>query len=246
VREEEPPLSSLQPRRSEPIVAPPTSSSAPRRMTLPGGFGTTDESRKQTVVRDTGSPRNRVAPSVAPSEHRSKPTNSAALGDATKVHPPSQAGFARDPSGGMGSAAATAGGMFSAAMAHGGTPSAGRRLPTSGIRPKPRGHVFDGTPYVRRPRRIIGIMIVLLLIGIGVALGVAFSGPELEVVDPTVGSSGAATATGAATGAATTATPAPAVSGAPSGAAATGSGAVRQPQPPSELPSPPAATSGTP
>jgi hypothetical protein len=146
----------------------------------------------------------------------------------------------------MGSAAATAGGMFSAAMAHGGTPSAGRRLPTSGIRPKPRGHVFDGTPYVRRPRRIIGIMIVLLLIGIGVALGVAFSGPELEVVDPTVGSSGAATATGAATGAATTATPAPAVSGAPSGAAATGSGAVRQPQPPSELPSPPAATSGTP
>jgi eukaryotic-like serine/threonine-protein kinase len=232
VREQEPPLSSLQPRRSEPIAAPPTPSSAPRRMTLPGGFGTTDESRQQTVVRDTGSPRNRVAPSLAPNEHRSKPTNSPPLGDATKVHAPSQAGFARDPSGGMGSGAATAGGMFSAAIAHGGTPSAGRRLPTSGIRPKPRGHVFDSNAYPRRPRRIIGIMIVLLLIGIGVALGVAFSGPELEVVDPTVPASGSS---GSATG---TATP-------PSGSA-TGAGAPRQPQAPSELPGPPPATSGTP
>jgi hypothetical protein len=263
VREPEPPLSSLQPRRSEPIAAPPMSSSAPRRMTLPGGFGTPDESRKQTVVRDAASPRNRVALSAAPSEHRSKPTSSPPLGDATRVHPPSQAGFARDPSGGIGAAGAggAGGGGLSAAMAHGGTPSAGRRLPTSGIRPKPRGQVFDGTPYNRRPRRLIGIMIVLLLIGIGVALGVAFSGPELEVVDPTVGSSGAATATGSsAPGAAT-----PAVPGAPRGGAATGSsgamtgsgattgtgaapasGAARQPQPPSELPSPPAATSGTP
>ena len=85
-------------------------------------------------------------------------------------------------------------------------------------------------------------MIVLLLIGIGVALGVAFSGPELEVVDPTIGSSGAATATGSpASG-----TAAPGVSGPPRGGAATGSGAARQPQPPSELPSPPPATSGTP
>jgi hypothetical protein len=186
---------------------------------------------------------------VAPNEHRSKPTNSPPLGDATRVHPPSQAGFARDPSGGMGSGAATAG-MFSAAMAHGGTPSAGRRLPTSGIRPKPRGQVFDSPGYVRRPRRIIGIMIVLLLIGIGVALGVAFSGPELDVVDPTVGSSGAATATGApgapTSGAAGPGAVVPGASGAPSGGAATGSGAARQPQPPSELPSPPPATSGTP
>jgi hypothetical protein len=93
-------------------------------------------------------------------------------------------------------------------------------------------------------------MIVLLLIGIGVALGVAFSGPELDVVDPTVGSSGAATATGApgapTSGAAAPGAVVPGVSGAPSGGAATGSGAARQPQPPSELPSPPPATSGTP
>jgi hypothetical protein len=73
---------------------------------------------------------------------------------------------------------------------------------------------------------------VLLLIGIGVALGVAFSGPELEVVDPTVPASGSS---GSATG---TATP-------PSGSA-TGAGAPRQPQAPSELPGPPPATSGTP
>jgi len=242
VRDDEPPLSSLQPRRSEPIAAPVPSSSAPRRMTLPGGFGTSDESRKQTVVRDTASPRNRVAPSMTANEHRSKPTSSPPPGDATRVHPPSQAGFARDSSGGIAGGAANSGGMLSAAMAHGGTPSAGRRLPTSGIRPKPRGQPFDGTGYIRRPRRIIGIMIVLLLIGIGVALGVAFSGPELDVVDPTVGSSGAATNVGAATsGAAPTG-----VAGAPSGGAATGSGAPRQPQPPSELPSPPPATSGTP
>ena len=234
VREDEPPLPSLQPRRSEPIAAPATSSSAPRRTTLPGGFGTTDESRKQTVVRDSASPRNRVAQSPAPSEHRSKPTPAPALGDATKVHPPSQAGFARthDPSGGVAGADA-AGGALAAAMAQGGTPSAGRRLPTSGIRPKPRGVPFEGTAQ-RRPRRIIGIMIVLLLIGIGVALGVAFSGPELDVVDPTLATPSAAGSPGA--------TPPAAGSPSPSGAA-TGAGAARQP---SELPGPPPATSGTP
>ncbi|MCA1663374.1 MAG: serine/threonine protein kinase [Myxococcales bacterium] len=254
VREHEPPLSSLQPRRSEPIVAPAMSSSAARRMTLPGGFGTTDASRNQTVVRDAGSPRNRVAPSPAASEHRSKPTNSPPVGDATKVHSPSQAGFARDPSAGMASGAPSTGGALSTAMAYGGTPSVGRRLPTSGIRPKPRGPVFDGTAYIRRPRRIIGIMIVLLLIGIGVALGVAFSGPELDVVDPTVGSTGAPTASGsgattsggATPGAAAPAVAPPNVPGGASGAAATGIGAARQPRPPSELPGPPPATSATP
>jgi len=257
VREEEAPLPSLQPRRSEPIAAPSTSSSAPRRMTLPGGFGTTDESRKQTVVRETGSQRNRLPPSAAPSDHRSKPTNAPPVGDATKVHPPSQAGFARNhdhagASGGVAGMASPPVGGLSAAMAQGGTPSAGRRLPTSGIRPKPQGERFDGTSYIRRPRRIIGIMIVLLLIGIGVALGVAFSGPELEVVDPTVTSAGApaTTVTPSATGSpapsGSAGAPAATAAGASGAASPTGSSAVRQPQPPSELPGPPPATSGTP
>jgi serine/threonine protein kinase len=35
-----------------------------------------------------------------------------------------------------------------------------------------------------RPARLWPVFLVLLLIGVGVALGVAFSGPELEVVDP--------------------------------------------------------------
>ncbi|HEX9102866.1 MAG TPA: hypothetical protein VF997_11715, partial [Polyangia bacterium] len=247
-REGEPPLPALQPRRSEPIAAPSAQSSAPRRISLPQGreFGS-DESRKQTVVRDGGSPRNRLMSSGAPP-----------AGEATRVHPPSQAAFARphDPSAATGS---PFGSPLSAALGHTGTPSAStRRLPTSGIRPKPRGEAFDGTAYMRRPRRIIGIMIVLLLIGIGVALGVAFSGPELEVVDPTVMPPAAAAppagAAGTATGAATN-TPtgvAPPGGGAPTGATATaggaptGSGAARQPQPPSELPGPPPATPGTP
>ncbi|HWE31445.1 MAG TPA: protein kinase, partial [Polyangia bacterium] len=266
MREEDPPLPTLQPRRSEPIGAPPGSSSAPRRLT-PAASGTSqafsqDESRKQTVVRDGGSPRNRL------------PTSAPPVGEATRVHPPSQAGFARglDLSGRTSSALGGAAGPLSAAMAHGGTPGPSRRLPTSGIRPKPRGAQFDGTAYIRRPRRIIGIMIVLLLIGIGVALGVAFSGPELDVVDPTVTppSSGApsAGATGAATGGAlppsgtaTGGTLPPSgtatggmlppagtamVPGAPPSGAATGGTAVRHPQPPSELPGPPPATSGTP
>ena len=35
-----------------------------------------------------------------------------------------------------------------------------------------------------RPARLWPVLLVLLLIGVGVAMGVAFSGPELEVVDP--------------------------------------------------------------
>ena len=50
---------------------------------------------------------------------------------------------------------------------------------------------FESTDSVRRvaargkrPRRLLPIVIFLILIGLGVALGVAFSGPELDVVDP--------------------------------------------------------------
>ncbi|HWE29556.1 MAG TPA: hypothetical protein VHB97_16220, partial [Polyangia bacterium] len=113
------------------------------------------------------------------------------------------------------------------------TGSASRRLPQSGIRDRPRGGPFgDVTPAIRtRPRRLIGIMIVLLLIGIGVALGVAFSGPELEVTDPTI----APTVT-------PTVTP-PANLGAPT--AATPSATAKPPEP-AELPGPPPATSGPP
>ncbi|HEX6838650.1 MAG TPA: hypothetical protein VF334_18860, partial [Polyangia bacterium] len=220
-RDDEPPLPTLAPRRSDPIAAS-MPSSAPRRMSLPSlhEFGS-DESRKQTVVRDGGSPRNRLMATNAPPP-----------GEPTVVHPPSQAAFARpshDPSAAM---PTPSGGSLAAAMAHGGNPAATRRLPTSGIRPRPRGEVFDGTAYIRRPRRLIGIMIVLLLIGIGVALGVAFSGPELDVVDPTVGASGVATSP-------TAPAPSPLVPPASGGAA-------RQAQPPSELPGPPPATSGAP
>jgi hypothetical protein len=47
---------------------------------------------------------------------------------------------------------------------------------------------FESTDSVRKvpPRRrsLLPIIIVFVLIGVGVALGVAFSGPELDVVDP--------------------------------------------------------------
>ncbi|HEY2745606.1 MAG TPA: hypothetical protein VGL86_13320 [Polyangia bacterium] len=220
-------------RHEEPHPQP-TSSSGPRRITLPpkGEFDS-EESRKKTVVRDSSSPspRNRLGDARGSGQTQAPP-----LGDATKVHPPSQAGFARNeaPSAGAGAAG---GSPLATAVAQASAAGPARRLPTSGVRPRPEGHTFEGTAYVRRPRRLIGIMIVLLLIGIGVALGVAFSGPELDVIDPTESQPAppaAATPSG--------------MSGA-SGAAATppsGTGALRQPPPPAELPSPPSATPGTP
>ncbi|MCU1281566.1 MAG: serine/threonine protein kinase [bacterium] len=283
MREDEPPLPTLQPRRSEPIAAssssspssssssPSMPSSAPRRITLPqlGHFGS-DESRKQTVVRDTGSPRTKLPSGghASPGSHASgshaspgatrsagagKQTSAPPVGDATRVHPPSQAGFARqhDPVGAMPNP--LGGAPLSAASGHSGTPGAAtRRLPTSGIRPRPRGERFEGTAHIRRPRRIIGIMIVLLLIGIGVALGVAFSGPELEVIDPSVPQStptatpGSSPATGTAGALGTPGATSPTGTAATPAGAATGSGAARQPPPPSELPGPPPATTGAP
>jgi serine/threonine protein kinase len=191
---DEPPLPPLQPaKRSEPIVA--GGSSAPRR--APVAKSEFNDSKAHTVVRDPS------------------PRNALPVGEETLVHPPSQAGFARTHEPG----AAPSGPQASAVVAAGTvTPSTARRLPRSGIRARPKGTPFtDGTAYIPRPRRIVGIMIVLLLIGIGVALGVAFSGPELEVVDPTLSQPPAA--------APPTARPPPA---------------------PSELPGPPPATPSTP
>ena len=219
-------------RRDEPAMP----SSAPRRISIPpkGEFDS-EESRKQTVVRDGGSPspRNKLGAPGGSGQTKSPP-----LGDATKVHPPSQAGFARNDAN---SASAAGSSPLAAAVSQGGAAgmgTGGRRLPTSGIRPRPATHVFEGTAYIRRPRRIIGIMIVLLLIGIGVALGVAFSGPELEVVDPTLspGQPVAPPPVAPNAPAATGSTVAPPTSG----------GALRQPPGPAELPGPPPATSGTP
>src|SRR5262249_1998049 len=151
-------------------------SSAPRRISLPpkGEFDS-EESRKQTVVRDGGSPspRNKLGAPGGSGQTKSPP-----LGDATRVHPPSQAGFARNDANAPAPAMGSASPSLAAAVAQASAAGPARRLPTSGIRPRPAGQAFEGTAYIRRPRRIIGIMIVLLLIGIGVALGVAFSGPE--------------------------------------------------------------------
>jgi hypothetical protein len=218
-------------RHDEPAMP----SSAPRRIAIPpkGEFDS-EESRKQTVVRDPGSPspRNKLGAPGGSGQTKSPP-----LGDPTMVHPPSQAGFARNDAATAGAAASS---PLAAAVAQGGAAglgTGGRRLPTSGIRPRPANHVFEGTAYIRRPRRIIGIMIVLLLIGIGVALGVAFSGPELEVVDPTVspGQPVAPPPVAPNAPAATGTTVAPPTSG----------GALRQPPGPAELPGPPPATPGT-
>jgi serine/threonine protein kinase len=60
------------------------------------------------------------------------------------------------------------------------TGSAGHHLarnPRPGVPARPRG------PSPRRGRGLIAVGIALLIIGIGVALGVAFSGPEVEVDD---------------------------------------------------------------
>jgi hypothetical protein len=104
-----------------------------------------------------------------------------------------------------------------------------RRLPKSGIRDRPRGlPVNEAAAQRTRPRRILGIMIILLLIGVGVAVGVAFSGPELEVIDPQALPSGG------------TANP-----GGPAHQQVAPSSAVTPPKP-TELPGPPAATPATP
>jgi hypothetical protein len=48
----------------------------------------------------------------------------------------------------------------------------------------PPDHTDSVRPDLTRPPRLWPVLLVLLLVGVGVALGVAFSGPELEVVDP--------------------------------------------------------------
>jgi serine/threonine protein kinase len=219
VRRDEPPLQPLQPKRSEPIGAP---SSVPRRSpvaTPANDFGR-EESRSQTLVRDS-SPRYQVpvttearAPKPSPSprpQPAARSYESLRSYESRQYDPPPRT---PEPS-------------LAAQMAAAAAP--GRRLPKSGIRERPRGPAFDqaAAAAVRaRPRRIIGIMIVLLLIGIGVALGVAFSGPELEVVDPSLlppaGTSPAPPSL-------------PSASGKPSA-----------PPGPTELPGPPAATPSTP
>ncbi|MDB4969185.1 MAG: serine/threonine protein kinase [Myxococcales bacterium] len=232
---DEPPLPPLQAKRSEPIPA--ASTSAPRRVSTSKSasssqkaeFGN-EESRAQTKVRDP-SPRMVLPPPRTP---LSSPRNAGtAPGDETLVHQPSQAGFAR-PHAGDGSPQMQnpLGGSPLVASTHPSNAAAARRLPTSGIRQRPRGDTFNGTGYIRRPRRIIGIMIVLLLIGIGVALGVAFSGPELEVVDPSLAP--APTPPPASTAPAA-GSPSPTVPAAP-----------RQTPAPAELPGPPSAAPTTP
>ena len=256
VREDVPSLPEPQPRRTEPIAA---AAPASRRGTLPQfGEFPNDESRQETVMRDSGSPRHKPAPAGAVSDGRSTQGNVPPADQATKINPPSPAGSARhhEPAGVMSNP--FGGSPLAAASGYAGSSGAKRRLPTSGIRRHSHGEYFEGTEYVRRPRRIIGIMIVLLLIGIGVALGVAFSGPELEVVDPSVvPEQPGATPSGAATGASRAATGSSGAATGRSGGMATGtsgtttgapagSSAPRQPPRPSELPGPPAATPGTP
>jgi serine/threonine protein kinase len=230
---DEPPLSPLAPRRSEPL---PTSSSAPRRAPSVG-FGH-EESRSETFVRDS-SPRMSVPPAARDSKPESlrepregssreqprdakrdsSPTRDpsprhqmplAAPTDETLVHPPSLPNLKAPP--------------VLPVMKSPDPSLAQRRIPKSGIRPRPPqpGDVTD--PVRNRPRRMIAIMIVLLLIGIGVAVGVAFSGPEIDVVDPPV---------------------APIL---PAGSATspTGAATAKPTPPPTELPGPPAATPGTP
>jgi serine/threonine-protein kinase len=62
-------------------------------------------------------------------------------------------------------------------------PTAAPLLPPPLPRPVARPTAVSRTP-VARPARLWPVLVVLLLIGVGVALGVAFSGPELEVIDP--------------------------------------------------------------
>jgi serine/threonine protein kinase len=191
----------LAPKRAEPIPA--AMSSAPRRPpVVASGFGH-EESRSETLVREP-SPRN-VVPSREPSPRDSAPRSlmpSIAPHEATLVQGPSLPNLKMTP---------PLPPLKNLAV------EPMRRLPKSGIRQRPPGAAE--LSRASRPRRMIGIMIVLLLIGIGVALGVAFSGPEIDVVEPPV---------------------VPSTTPTPSGA--TG----RTLPPPSELPGPPAAAPGTP
>jgi serine/threonine protein kinase len=216
---DEPSLPPLSPKRPEPLAA--GLSSAPRRFPTPapGGFGH-EESRSETLVREP-SPRNVIAPREPaprepaprePAPRDTPPRSTVPLAkptDETLVQAPSLPNLKIAPS----------------LPALKTTPVEGaptRRLPKSGIRQRPPRAVELNEATRNRPRRLIGIMIVLLLIGIGVALGVAFSGPEIDVVDPPV-------------------LPATGSTVSPSGTAA-----PRTPPPPSELPGPPPAASGSP
>jgi serine/threonine protein kinase len=199
VRDE--PLPTLQPKRSESLPA--ASPAAPRRAP---SFA--DESRKETLVRDP-SPRQKLSRDAAREPPSRNVAPQATPNDETLVHPPSLPSLPPVPN------------LPSLkSIAERAAQPAPRRLPKSGIRPRPARASELTDPVRGRPRRMIAIMVVLLLIGIGVALGVAFSGPEIDVIDPPVPPSGGAN-------------PAPVPP-------------TRPLPPPSELPGPPPATSNTP
>jgi len=193
IDEEDPPLSPLEPRRSEPIANSSASSRADdlgssRR--LPDELETTErqprapapsydapqpsaprvqrrgqqfsQSGAQTIVRTPNDP-----PPQSQSQPQPQPPQRASSSARQRVG--SSAPQRIPPASSS---------DFSAADA----PTRARRDPdvdTAGVRRSGR----------RRPLWIF--VALLLLIGIGVALGVAFSGPELEVTDPSSGAAGA-------------------------------------------------------
>jgi serine/threonine-protein kinase len=60
---------------------------------------------------------------------------------------------------------------------------AGRQIPTSGVR---EFSTPNGRRAAPRRRRLLPIILLFLVIGVGVAIAVGFFGPELEVTDPSV------------------------------------------------------------
>ena len=212
----------LQPSRAAPIPCRP----APRRVRV----------APQTELRDAES---RAQHGWRAATARRATSSCPPVGEETQVHPPSQAGFARshDPLGG--GAGRRARRLAAARVAPGDRRRRGAAAADVGHPRRSRAARRSTAPRIRRPRRIIGIMIVLLLIGIGVALGVAFSGPELEVTDPTAGHAAAVAPPAVAPTPRATAGLADGERRVPFGRSASGAG-------PSELPGPPPATSGTP